>query len=95
MIDRQLRCSRQSGDTETQFRLGDYGNPNLAYGNSQKPFSNLGKVSFDHVADGVGIEKIANRHLEQIALLWRRVLAVGQEVARHFDRGHQSEQVFP
>jgi hypothetical protein len=35
------------------------------------------KVPFDDVAGGVGIEKVAVGHLEQSALLWRGVFAVG------------------
>ena len=41
-------------------------------------------VSFDDVADGIRIEQVADRHLEQIPLL-RRLGTIEEKVLRHID----------
>jgi hypothetical protein len=52
-------------------------------------------VAFDDVADSVGVEEVANRHLEQISFLWRQVSTFGEEIIWHFTRFQKLEEVTP
>jgi len=53
------------------------------------------KASLDHIADGIGIEEIADGHLEQPALLWRSVFAIREEIFRNLSGLEQCEEIIP
>ena len=93
--DAQFGSLRKSGDAEAEFGFGDRRNGDFGDGDSEEVVSNAGKDSFDDVAYGVGVEKVANGHLEQIALLRRGVVAVFQEVLWDFNCIHEGEEIFP
>src|SRR5579871_1607788 len=55
----------------------------------------MGPVSLNDVAAGVGIEQVSDRHLEQVPLLRKRILAFGQEIMRDLSRFQQCEESLP
>jgi hypothetical protein len=93
--DSQFRGLRQPGNAEAQFRLRDNGNSDLADRYLQQPLSNMREVSPDNIADGIGIQEIADWHLEQPALLWRSILAICEEVFRDLGGLDQCEEISP
>jgi len=93
--DSKLLRLRQFGYAEAQLGFGDYGNSNLADRDFREPLSDVRKGSFDDVAYGVGIEKVADEHLEKPAFLRRGVFAICKKVFREVDRAHQFEEIAP
>lgn len=91
----ELSDVRQSGDAEPEFRLGNHGNPHFADGYFPEPLANLREVSFDDVADRVGVEQIADGHLEQVALLRRGLASLSEEILGNSSRVQECEKIAP
>ena len=66
--------------TKPQFSFAHNRNPNVRQWYAHQPLKYTRNVPLDYVTRGVGIQKITDRHLEEISLLRRFIAAVGHEI---------------
>jgi hypothetical protein len=91
----QLCRLRQPCHAEAEFRFRDDGDPNFTHRDFKKPLSDIGEVAFNDEAGDVGVEKIADRHLEQAALLGWGIFAICEKVFGNIYALQQLEEIFP